>query len=216
LLVTRALYGLKSAAGASFRSYLAEHLHNLDYQATYTDPDVWLRPAVKADGMKYYEMVLCYVDDILCISMDPMGTMERIKDKFKLKNNEVKTPDVYLGGTLELKENNNDIPCWSQSSEKYVSAAVTNVEGKLREVGRELLRAKHCSAPFATGYKPELDTSPKLALEGYRFFQEIIGVLRWAVELGRIDILLETSLLSAFLASPGKATYRRHTTYSAT
>jgi hypothetical protein len=133
-----------------------------------------------------------------------MGTMERIKDKFKLKNNKVKTPDAYLGGTLELMENNNGIPCWSQSSEKYVSAAVTNVEVKLKEVGRELLKAKHCSAPFATVYKPELDTSPELALEGHQYFQEVIGVLRWAVELGRIDILLKTSLLSAFLASPGE------------
>ena len=32
----------------------------------------------------------------------------------------------------------------------------------------------------------------------------MIGVLRWAVELGRLDILLETSLLSAYLASPGE------------
>jgi hypothetical protein len=96
MLVTRALYGLKSA-GAAFRSYLlAEHLHNLDYRATYADPDIWLRPAVKANGKRtYYEMVLCYVDDILCISMDPQGsTMERIKETFKLKNNKIKTPDV--------------------------------------------------------------------------------------------------------------------------
>ncbi len=201
MLVTRALYGLKSA-GAAFRSYLAEHLHNLDYRATYADPDVWLRPAVKANGETYYEMVLCYVDDILCISMDPRGTMERIKEKFELKNNEIKTPDSYLGGTLKLIKNEHGTPCWSQSSEKYVSAAVANVEEKLKGVGRELLRARFCTAPFANGYKPELDTSPELALEGHRYFQEIIGVLRWAVELGRIDILLETSLLSAFLASP--------------
>jgi hypothetical protein len=31
---------------------------------------------------------------------------------------------------------------------------------------------------------------------------DVIGVLRWAVELGRLDILLEMLLLSAFLASP--------------
>jgi hypothetical protein len=84
-------------------------IEQLTQTLTYADPDVWLRLAVKADGMKYYKMVLCYVDDILCISMDPMGTMERIKDKFELKNNENKTPDAYLGGTLELMDNNNGI-----------------------------------------------------------------------------------------------------------
>jgi hypothetical protein len=33
-------------------------------------------------------------------------------------------------------------------------------------------------------------------------FQNIIGVLRWVVELGRIDINLEVSLLSQYLAAP--------------
>jgi hypothetical protein len=33
-------------------------------------------------------------------------------------------------------------------------------------------------------------------------YQELIGQLRWAVEIGRVDILLETSLLSSYLAMP--------------
>jgi hypothetical protein len=201
LIVARALYGLKSA-GAAFRSYLAEHLWSLDYRPSYADPDVWLRPAVKANGFKYYEMILCYVDDILCISHDPMRTMTRIKEKFALKNDEVKTPSDYLGGILEQMTNENGTNCWSQSSDKYVQAAIANVESKLSKSGRELQKAKHCSAPFASNYRPELDDTAELSLDGHRYFQELIGVLRWAVELGRLDILLETSLLSAYLASP--------------
>ena len=34
------------------------------------------------------------------------------------------------------------------------------------------------------------------------FFQELIGVLRWATEIGRVDILLEVSLLSQYQANP--------------
>jgi hypothetical protein len=94
------------------------------------------------------------------------------------------------------------VPCWSQSSDKYVKAAIENVETKLKASDRVLRSAKHCTAPFVTGYRPELDVSAELALEGHRYYQELIGVLRWAVELGRLDILLETSLLSAYLASP--------------
>jgi hypothetical protein len=194
LIVEKALYGLKSV-GAAFRSYLAEHLWSLDYRPSYADPDVWLRPAVRGDGSEYYEMLLCYVDDILCISMDPMTTMSRIKDKFELKNDEVKTPSDYLGGVLEQMTNENGVAsCWSQSSDKYVQAAITNVEEKLRESGRELQNAKHCLAPFTSSYRPELDTTAELALEGHRYFQELIGILRWAVELGRLDILLETGI----------------------
>lgn len=84
LLVVVALYGLKSA-GVAFRSYLAEHLWSLDYRPSYADPDMWLCPAVKANGFEYYEMLLCYVDDILCISDAPMKTISRIKEKFDLK-----------------------------------------------------------------------------------------------------------------------------------
>lgn len=35
-----------------------------------------------------------------------------------------------------------------------------------------------------------------------QYFQELIGVLRWAVELGRVDILLETPLPSTNLVMP--------------
>ena len=46
---------------------------------TKADPDVWIKPAVKPDSSEYYEMVLCYVDDVLAISADPMKTIDGIK-----------------------------------------------------------------------------------------------------------------------------------------
>ncbi len=51
-------------------------------------------------------------------------------------------------------------------------------------------------------YRPELDTSAELKIEGVRYYQELIGELRWAVELGRIDIAMEVSMLSTHLALP--------------
>ena len=51
-------------------------------------------------------------------------------------------------------------------------------------------------------YAPEMDTSPELSPEDVTVFQELIGILRWAVELGRVDILTELSMLSTYQASP--------------
>jgi hypothetical protein len=34
------------------------------------------------------------------------------------------------------------------------------------------------------------------------YYQELIGVLRWAIELGRIDIVMEVLMLSTHLALP--------------
>jgi hypothetical protein len=53
-----------------------------------------------------------------------------------------------------------------------------------------------------TDYHPAEDTSAELDAEGLGYYQELIGVLRWAVEIGRLDILLEISLLSSHLALP--------------
>ena len=49
-----------------------------------------------------------------------------------------------------------------------------------------------------------MDCTVELKAAGMQRFQEIIGSLCWAIELGRVDILLETSLLSKHLALPRK------------
>jgi hypothetical protein len=52
------------------------------------------------------------------------------------------------------------------------------------------------------GYRPELDTSPILGPERANYYQSLIGILRWAIELGRIDIHIDVTLLSSYLAQP--------------
>jgi hypothetical protein len=99
MIIQRALYGLKSS-GAAFRAMLAEKLYNMGYKPTRGDPDVHLRPTLKSDGTKCYEYVLCYVDDIFCVSPNTKRTMDEIQSTFKFKNNKVKTPDGYLGASL--------------------------------------------------------------------------------------------------------------------
>ncbi|KAI2504499.1 hypothetical protein MHU86_9998 [Fragilaria crotonensis] len=197
-IVRKALYGLKSA-GAAFRALLAETLHDLGYSPTRADPDVWLRPAVKPDGFEYYELVLCYVDDVLSIAADPAATLRGLQSVFKLKDDKIAEPDIYLGAQLGKMEVDGH-ECWTMSAEKYVQASVRNVEESLAKKGLRL--PTKCYTPLPPDYRPELDTSNELKSDGVQYFQELIGILRWAVELGRVDILLETSLLSSHLALP--------------
>ena len=51
-------------------------------------------------------------------------------------------------------------------------------------------------------YRPEIDVSPELGTKDTQLYQQLIGMLRWACELGRVDILYEVSLLSTHLALP--------------
>ena len=75
------------------------------------------------------------------------------------------------------------------SGDDYIKNAVREVETKLSAHGRTLY--KGTKSPVKVGYHPELDTSPVLDDDGANYYQGLIGVLRWAIELGRIDILLE-------------------------
>ena len=97
--VVRALYGLP-VAGASFRSHLAKHLRSLGYKPSKADPDVHLRPAVKENGDKYYQIILAYVDDLLCCGIDPASQMAVIGLEFTLKDGSVEEPKMYLGADI--------------------------------------------------------------------------------------------------------------------
>ena len=75
------------------------------------------------------------------------------------------------------------------------------IQGLLDEDGHGLT-LRGTKTPFPSDYKPELDVTNELDAAGISRYRQLIGILRWAVELGRVDIYLETSLLSQFLASP--------------
>ena len=46
-----------------------------------------------------------------------------------------------------------------------------------------------------------MDTSPELGSRQLNYYQGLIGILRWACEIRRIDILMPVSLLSRYLVS---------------
>ena len=59
---------------------------------------------------------------------------------------------------------------------------------------------RHC--PYSSSYRPELDVTDELAQNLTKRFQQLIGVLRWSIELGRIEIITEVSFLSQNLCFP--------------
>ena len=56
--------------------------------------------------------------------------------------------------------------------------------------------------PISTTYQPELDVSPELNASDSSYYQSLIGILRWMVELGRVDICFEVSMMLSHLALP--------------
>ena len=91
---------------------------------------------------------------------------------------------------------------WYSSPKSYVKNAIKTVEGLLDEDGQGYALKNSVKNPFPTDYKPELDVTKELGPELASRYLQLIGIARWAVELGRIDIFLEVSLLSQYQASP--------------
>ena len=87
-------------------------------------------------------------------------------------------------------------------SHSYVLAAVQTVRDLLAEDGRDLKTGKRPhKGPLLPGYKPELDVTDECDAEHHSRYQQLIGILRWAIELGRIDIQIEVALMSQYQAS---------------
>ena len=68
-------------------------------------------------------------------------------------------------------------------------AAVENVKNYLNERGLKL--PNKAETPIQTSYRPELDVTDTLDPTDLAYYQSLIGILRWMVELGWVDILLK-------------------------
>ena len=55
--------------------------------------------------------------------------------------------------------------------------------------------------PLPHGYKPELDNTDEFEADHTSRFQQLIGILRWAVDIGHIDIQLEVVLMLQYQIS---------------
>jgi hypothetical protein len=182
-IVTRALYGLKSSS-AAWRTEFAKALDSMEFQSTKADPDVWIRAAKKTNGDEYYEMVIVYVDDILVLSEQAAQVIKDISERYELKEDSVKEPEIYLGANIEKVQLPDGREVWAQSPRQYVKSAIKVCEDLLKEDGNDAVLKSKAKNPLPSGYKPELDITRELDAEKASRYQQLIGILRWAVELG--------------------------------
>ena len=64
------------------------------------------------------------------------------------------------------------------------------------------LQEKQSENPFVVNYALEMDNNPALDQELASSYQYLIGMLMWMVEIGRVDIIIEVSIMSSYMAIP--------------
>jgi hypothetical protein len=205
-LIRRALYGGK-VAGRDFWHHLRDCMRRLGFTSSSADPDVWFRRSKRASGEDYYEYVLLYVDDVICISENAERVIrDEIGRDWELKDESIGPPSKYLGGLLREVTLSNGVQAWAFGSSQYVKAAVANVQEHLRKLNGSKIWAnclpKRVQTPLSCDYRPEIDISPECDEADAAYYHSLIGVLRWIVELGRVDIDVEVSMMSSHLAMP--------------
>jgi hypothetical protein len=199
-LIWRALYGGK-VAGRDFWHHLRDCMGQLGFTSSRADPDVWIRLSKRTTGEEYYEYALLYVDDVLVISENAESVLRKeIGQHFVLRDESIGPPSQYLGGKLREVTLENGVKAWAFGSCQYVQSAVRNVEDHLAKTGEKL--PYKAPTPLSSGYRPEIDVSPELGETDASHFHSLVGVLRWIVELGRVDIDVEVSMMSSHLALP--------------
>ena len=161
-----------------------------------------MRLALKADGSEYWEYILLYVDDALSIGENAEKVLRNELGRyFELKESSIGPPKTYLGGQIRKVELDNGVKAWTLGSSQYVQAAIKNVEDFF-DTSDKYNFPGGANTPLTTSYRPELDMSPILEPTLSAYYMSLIGILRWIVELGRVDICLEVSMMSSFMAMP--------------
>ena len=207
VIIVRALYGLKSS-GAEWKKTFADYIRNtLGFEPCIgADDNVYLREEKDEMGNEYYSYLVVYVDDVLCIHKSPSTVLNIINRDYRLKE-PPECPTMYLGADISkyyVGGETNGIQCWAMSADSHVKKALEVVQNRMRECSVMFKHSnKTAENPFSSqSYKPELDITELCNEEQVQFFQSLVGIMRWLCEIGRIDILTETSLLSTYLSCP--------------
>ena len=89
---------------------------------------------------------------------------------------------------------------WTMYTEQYLKAAVKIFEEDLARSGNRF-PLKYVT-PLLINYAPWKEDLTDLMADGVQRYQKLIGQIIWAIDIVRLDILLEASLLLSYFVMP--------------
>ena len=127
-------------AGRDYWRHMRRFMSELGFKACKADPEVWMREHTSPDGESCQEYVLLYVDDCLVISHCGIEILrEEIGVHFKLKEESIGEPKLYLGGKIQKRAQQTKDRIknlWSFLSSQYIQNACKNVKQYLKNETR--------------------------------------------------------------------------------
>ena len=194
-MILKAQYGLKSS-GKRWHDRLFDVLHSMGFRPSKAEEDIWMR-----DKGDHYEYIACYVDDLAIASRNPQAIIDALEgdpNNFKLKG--TGPMEFHLGCDFFR----DDFGTLCIGPRKYIERMEAQHESLFGYKPKT-----NISSPLEKNDHPELDTSPLLDEDGINKYQSLIGVLQWAITLGRFDIATAVMTMSGFRVAPTEGHLQR-------
>jgi len=106
------------------------------------------------------------VDDVLYRDVDPAPIMAQINTEFRLKNDKIEVPKMYLGTYVKdweyVDENGIDNHCWDLGAESYIKEAFRIIKKLMEKHNLSYSSTKRHDSKTSSSnldYRPELDTT---------------------------------------------------------
>jgi hypothetical protein len=80
------------------------------------------------------------------------------------------------------------VAAWYMSACLYLKQAIVEIEQQWGNLNKLFPKQETLNIPIQAGSHPELDTTQFFKDDNVQLYQSYIGILRWAVEVGCIDL----------------------------
>jgi hypothetical protein len=140
-----------------------------------------------------------YVDNLLIVSEQSQDILDRLADEYKYWLKDIGSLKRFLSVNIG-KRNINCTYYWFISAEDYLAKTLAAVEtrfGKLETIFKYTI-----DTPAPTNFHPDIDDLDFLDEDGTTLYQSNIGIIRWAIELGRADLVHFGSTMAKFSVAP--------------
>ena len=94
-----------------------------------------MKSEISKDGRKLYTCIMVYVGDLLIISKDANFYIDEISSQFRLKQDSIGPPDIYLSINIYERHIDGEKNYWATGSDKYLKEAIRIIEGNMKDEG---------------------------------------------------------------------------------
>ena len=177
MVMVRAFYVLMSS-GEYWRKVFAETLCDMYFLPMVADLDVYCIRVRKPNGEEYYELILVYVNDVLCFSNSPKLVMGVLALMYDMKDGLAGPPKIYLGTEIKKYQFNSFKSHWVITSTHYMNNMIKAAEVLFKDEDRHLRKFNLSGKePLENLYRPDSEQIDELTPELLSRYLKLIGIL---------------------------------------